>query len=112
MPLPISHVKGQMTKEMKDLLEVVGASTYPIQALKNFFYMFTQFYAVMVGSLLAVFVPQLCCKNVPNPYNICVTGAASEVPYLCELSDNFTGLTRYNTFVLGWNFITLVGICI
>jgi len=96
--------KAEMTKEMKELLEVVGTSAYPIQALKNFLYLMSQGYAVVVGSLLAVFVPQQCCSQTAD--NICTVETVGSA-YLCSMEDQFTGLTKYNQFVLGWNFITL-----
>lgn len=96
--------KAEMTKEMKELLEVVGTASYPIQALKNFAYLMSQGYAVVVGSLLAVFVPQQCCSQTAD--NICTVETVGSA-YLCTMEDQFTGLTNYNQFVLGWNFITL-----
>jgi hypothetical protein len=46
---------------------------------------------VAMATLLSIFVPQYCAE----------TGGT------CTLQENFTNLTTFNEFVIGWNFITL-----
>jgi hypothetical protein len=48
-------------------------------------------YKVLMACLLSVFVPQYC----------------PETKATCTMSENFTGLDAYNTFVLVFNFLTL-----
>jgi len=53
-----------------------------------------EMFRVIMACLLALFVPQDCSGGVGPPQ-------------LCDLNQNLTGLTSFNTFVLAWNFITL-----
>ncbi len=97
------------SNEVKQLIELIGTSGYYEQAVKNFAYMVTQMYSVLVASLLSVFVPQSCCNDVGTfkaEYGQCTPETISS-QYLCSISDEVTALSTYNQFVLGWNFITL-----
>lgn len=96
---------------MKELIELVGASSYYVQAVKNFSYMLTQFYSVMVGALLVIFVPQECCLDyttVDNgitvnhlaPYGQC-TPDTQVTSYLCGYNDEITNLSFINEVALG-----------
>lgn len=60
------------------------------QRLQSVVMIFATGYKMLMASMLAIFVPQKC-------------GESKE----CSLSDNFTDLTRFNTVVLVFNFITL-----
>lgn len=111
------HPIAVNNEEMQQLLSLVGTSSYYVQAVKNFAYMVTQFYAVMVGALLVVFVPQQCCNDYSapsyngttyytSPYGVC-TSDTMPTAYQCTFSDEFTNLSLINKVALGWNFITL-----
>jgi len=59
--------------------------------LTSWGYSFIEAYKVLLACLLSIFVPQFCPE----------TGTT------CSLNDNFQNLTRFNEFVIAWNFLTL-----
>jgi cytochrome c biogenesis protein CcdA len=62
-----------------------------IELLQSWTKMIISLFMIVMGCLLAVFVPQYC----------------PETSSTCTIKQQFTDLTRYNEFVLGWNFLTL-----
>ncbi len=71
--------KPMITDDTKQRFQIIGG-------------FFAEIFKVLMACLPAIFVPQRCRAND-----------------ICELSENFSDLTAYNTFVLVWNFITLAG---
>jgi hypothetical protein len=63
-------------------------------------------YRILIGSFFGVFVPQRCdVKTVSNSTII-------ESSHTCELKENVTNLTSYNSFVLALNALTALSIAI
>lgn len=64
------------------------------QTLKSIVIMLSESFKVLMATLLSIFVPQRCDNQPDN---------------LCTMMDNFTNLTKYNTAVIVFNFLTLGG---
>jgi hypothetical protein len=66
-------------------------STNQKEMMQNFSLTFLEMYKIVIASLLSLFVPQFC----------------EETNSTCTLSQNFENLSRFNEFVIAFNFITL-----
>jgi hypothetical protein len=69
-----------------------------------------EFSKIVLGSLLSVFVPQLCDGQshpiIEDPVLSNTTLVSTS--YACTMNDNFQNLITFNEFVLAINFITLL----
>jgi len=72
---------------------------------KIFMLITVEVYKAVVSCLLIVFTPQEC------PENLASGDAKRRVPHACEYTETvegvFDGASRFNRFVLTWNFVTL-----
>jgi hypothetical protein len=73
---------------------VLGISQDTEELLQSLFKAAISLFKIVMGSMLAVFVPQYC----PESGNT------------CTIKQQFTDLTKYNEFVLAWNFLTLAAV--
>eukprot|EP00762_Andalucia_godoyi_P000798 ANDGO_03866.mRNA.1 hypothetical protein len=71
----------------------IDISNDAIESAESIFASSISLYKILMGTLLAVWVPQSCPENNGET---------------CSINQQFTDLTQFNVFVLVWNFLTLV----
>jgi len=78
-------------------------------------------FKVVMASLLCIFVPQQCEQtknnsdilisifgnNINNNLELNILNGTTDELYICTFTDNFNNLTKFNLFVLAFNFFTL-----
>ena len=108
-------------REINELVELIGAKSYYKQAVIEFLYMLSQAYAVMVGALLVVFVPQQCCTDIYNTNTNTVlytseNGRCNQnvisTAHECTIHEQVTDLSNFNVAALVFNFIALLSMII
>jgi hypothetical protein len=107
-------------KEAKELRALAPDSNL-VQLVVGTLQLGIDFFKVAMSSLLSIFTPQACpLLDPPSTPPICYAVATGPVTatndqwadfnvttHDCDINENFTNLTDFNKFVLGWNFITL-----
>jgi hypothetical protein len=81
----MSQTKQQDTKQQKT------NSTNRNEIVSSVFSSCIDLVKIAMATLLSIFVPQYC----------------EETGTTCTLQDNFSNLSKFNEFVIGWNFFTL-----
>jgi len=97
-------------KKYKSLRDLAPESP-AMKLAQDSFALAVDMFKLAMASMLSVFVPQICpglenADKTPNPAAQGCTDLL--VPHDCVFKENFTCLSRFNKFVLAWNFICLV----
>lgn len=72
------------------------------QRLKVIGIFFLQFYKIIMGNMLTLFLPQACHETINN--NITVVNNTK----LCSINDNFENNNIYHKITLYWNMLSLL----
>ena len=76
------------------------------QRFKVFGIFILQFYKVMMGNMLSLFIPQGCYETINNNNNNNIT--INNNIKLCSINDNFQNQNVYHVFTLYWNMLSLL----